>query len=48
MGGYGIYVWPCYGLTVLVLLAMEWVSQRQLEEARRHALRRAQVSGGQS
>ena len=24
MGGYGAYVWSCYGLTLAVLIILEW------------------------
>ncbi len=24
MGGYGVYVWTCFGLGVLVVVGMEW------------------------
>ena len=27
MGGYGAYVWSCYGLTFAVLLILEWRSR---------------------
>jgi len=48
MGGYGAYVWSCYGLTAVVLIGIEWASQRRLNAARTQALRRAQVAGARS
>ena len=45
MGGYGAYVWSCYGLTALVLIGMEWTSRRNLKAAQLHALRRSQTTG---
>lgn len=44
MDGYAPYVWPCYGLTLLVLIGIEWTSRRRLKAAQTQALRRAQVS----
>jgi heme exporter protein CcmD len=42
MGDYGAYVWPCYGLTLAVLIWSAWSARRQLREqivaARRRAL----------
>ena len=46
MGGYGGYVWPCYGLTVAALIAIEWSSQRRLSRARKSAERRALIAAG--
>jgi heme exporter protein D len=44
MGGYGGYVWSCYGLTAVALAAMEWSSRRKLGRARKTAARRAAVA----
>ena len=33
MGGYGVYVWPCYGATVLVLGAAILLSVRAHAQA---------------
>lgn len=30
MGGYGVFVWPAYGVTALVLAAVAIASQRRL------------------
>ena len=27
MGGYGAYVWSCYGLTLVVLIILDWRSR---------------------
>jgi len=35
MGGYAAFVWPAYGLTVLVLAALAGVSWRARTAARR-------------
>ena len=47
MDGYAGYVWSCYGLTAVVLIAMEWVSRRNLKAAQRNALRRVDMSNSQ-
>ena len=52
MGGYGPYVWSCYGLTLVVLVWVGWSSRRQLRDeivlARRRAQNSPQNSPGQS
>ena len=48
MGGYGVYVWPCYLLTAAVLVGMEWASRRRLKAAQLLARRRAQAAGGKA
>ncbi len=30
MGGYGVYIWPSYGVTALIMIVMLVVSQRTL------------------
>jgi heme exporter protein D len=45
MGGYGGYVWSCYGLTAIGLIAIEWGSKRRLARARKSAERRAAIAG---
>ena len=30
MGGYGSFIWPCYGLTTLLVLALYIHSQKKL------------------
>ena len=47
MDGYAGYVWSCYGLTAAVLIAMEWMSRRDLQAAQRNALRRVEMSDTQ-
>ncbi|MFO1376055.1 MAG: heme exporter protein CcmD [Steroidobacteraceae bacterium] len=46
MGGYAGYVWPAFGLTVVVLLVNIWSARRTLALARRDALRRVAARGG--
>ena len=48
MGGYAPYVWSCFGLTAVVLVGMEWTSQRRLKAAQQQAQRRAQIAGSAS
>lgn len=43
MGAYGAYVWPCYGLTLAVLIWSAWSARRQLRNEIRAARRRTQV-----
>jgi heme exporter protein D len=40
MGGYAVYLWPCYALTLLVLVANIVAARRSLERAQRDARRR--------
>jgi heme exporter protein D len=40
MGGYGAYVWPCFGLVVAVLIWNIVAAKRLHADARRQALRR--------
>jgi heme exporter protein D len=37
MGGYGLYVWGSYGVTLLVMLAEPWLAHRRHARARREA-----------
>ena len=48
MGGYGPYVWSCYGLTVAVLIWIGVSSRRGLDEELLHAKRRVQVASEQT
>jgi heme exporter protein D len=41
MGKYAAYVWPAYGITLLILLASAWAARRR----RVDALRRIRESG---
>jgi heme exporter protein CcmD len=43
MGKYGAYIWPCYGLTFVVLVWLAWSARRGLREQILHARRRAQA-----
>jgi len=29
MGGYGVYVWSCFGLTLAIVIANEWRARRR-------------------
>jgi len=40
MGGYGAFVWPCFGLLVAVLIWNVVAARRLHADARRQALRR--------
>lgn len=48
MGGYGPFVWSCYGLTAAVLLWTGLSSRRQLQSELVSARRRAQIQSGTS
>jgi heme exporter protein D len=43
MGGYAAYVWPAYGITLLVVVLNAWSARRK----RLEALQRARESAGQ-
>jgi heme exporter protein CcmD len=43
MGGYGAYVWPCFGLVVAVLIWNVIAARRLHSEARRQAMRRLEA-----
>jgi heme exporter protein CcmD len=43
MGGYAAYLWPAFGLVILVLIYNVWSARRALAEARRAAARRLQM-----
>lgn len=45
MSGYAAYVWPCYGLTVAVLLWNLWSARRRLRDEIVQARRRVQAQG---
>jgi heme exporter protein D len=42
MGGYGAYIWPCYALSLIVLVGIAVSARRSLATERTRALRRAQ------
>ncbi len=46
MGGYAAYVWPAYGLTALVMLALLVASVRGLRVRRRELARLEGARGG--
>ena len=33
MGGYGLYVWGSYGVTLLVMLFDQWQARRAVQDA---------------
>jgi heme exporter protein CcmD len=43
MSGYAAYVWPCYALTLIVLVWNLWSARRELESEAVRAKRRAQA-----
>jgi heme exporter protein CcmD len=47
MGGYARYVWPCYGLTALMLAWNVWAARRFQAAARRRALRAIAMAADQ-
>jgi heme exporter protein D len=44
MGGYGAYIWPCYGLTLFVLVGIWLSARRALAAEHTRALRRVQAN----
>ncbi|MDI9348409.1 MAG: heme exporter protein CcmD [Candidatus Symbiobacter sp.] len=46
MGGYGFYVWSCYGLGLVVLAALVMYYRRRLRQALRDQVLRDQVTSG--
>ncbi len=46
MSGDGLYVWPCYVLTVIVLLANLWVAKRHHRVLLSRAVARAGMAAG--
>ena len=44
MGGYGGYIWPCYALTLIVLVGIAVSARRSLAAEHTRALRRAQAN----
>jgi heme exporter protein CcmD len=43
MGGYAVYLWPCYALTALVVGANLAAARRSLRLAQRDARRRLEI-----
>jgi heme exporter protein D len=48
MGGYAVYVWPSFGLTLAVLIHNVLAARRYHAAAREQALRRVDASRKQS
>jgi heme exporter protein D len=44
MGGYGAYIWSCYGLTAAVLIFMAWRARSELQAEVLRAKRRSQAA----
>jgi heme exporter protein CcmD len=44
MGGYGAYIWSCYGLTAAVLIFMAWRARSELNAAITRAKRRNTIA----
>lgn len=47
MGGYAAYVWPSYGITLLILGLNIYWARRRLALAREQARRRLAIRGGE-
>lgn len=43
MGGYAVYLWPCYVLTALVVVINLAAARRSLRQAQREARRRTET-----
>ncbi len=43
MGGYAVYLWPCYGLTALVVIVNLVAARGSLRRAQREARRRLEM-----
>jgi heme exporter protein CcmD len=48
MGGYGAYIWSCYGLTAAVLIFMAWRARSELKAEIARAQRRSVIAEQQS
>jgi len=46
MGGYAVYLWPCYGLGALVVIVNGVAARRALRRAQREARRRLEMQAG--
>ena len=46
MGGYGAFVWPAYGLTLLIMAGLAVASLRRLRRARRELERMRDRAAG--
>lgn len=46
MGGYGPYVWSCFGLTFAVLIYNVWAARREWAEQLTSAKRRIEIGAG--
>jgi len=44
MGGYGAYIWSCYGLTAAVLIFMAWRARSELKAEITRAQRRSVIA----
>lgn len=44
MGGYGLYIWGAYGLTLVCMLAEPWMAWRRKQQAWRRATRHEEAS----
>jgi heme exporter protein D len=45
MGGYAAFVWPSYGITLLIVALNIYLAQRRLAQAREEARRRIAMRG---
>ena len=44
MGGYAAYVWPSFGITLLVLCANVWFARNQLKRVTRETAKRSAMA----
>ena len=35
MGGYGAFIWPCYGLAAILVIGLYWHSQKKLASSQK-------------
>lgn len=48
MGGYGPFIWSCYGITLATLIWNVWSARRELRRQIAVSRRRLQTNEGQS
>lgn len=46
MGGHGIYIWPCYGLAAVLLIALLATSLKSLSKSKKDLAVMEQLSEG--
>lgn len=48
MGGYGIYIWPCYGLAAVLLVTLLLTSLKSLSKSKKDLIILEQLSQNQA